>query len=302
MGSGEPGAPPHGVSMSGPATPVKTGLRPYPRRTRANPLDYGRKWWMRLVFLVGFSFLYFPLMSLIAFSFNDSRMNITWQGFTLKYYEKALTNEGLHEALVHSLVVAGINTVVAGILGTLLGLGLYRFRFRAQGLFEGWCHLPIVIPEICMGVTMLVFFARLDMPLSLTTITISHISFSVPFVAVVVRARMSGFDRALEEASYDLGATRWQTFRHVTVPYMLPGIIAGCLLVFTLSLDNFVISFFTSGPGSTTFPIKIYSMLRFGVTPEVNAASTLLIVLTLTITCAALAVHARAGSRRTNEH
>lgn len=282
-------------------TPAKADVPSHRRRSRANPLAYGRKWWMQLVFLLSFSFLYFPLLSLIAFSFNDSRMNVVWQGFTLKYYEKALANQALHEALIHSLIVAGVNTVVAGVLGTLLGLGLYRFRFRARGLFEGWCHLPIVIPEICMGVTMLAFFARLDMPLSLTTITISHISFSVPFVAVVVRARMRGFDQALEEASYDLGATRWQTFRHVTVPYMLPGIIAGCLLVFTLSLDNFVISFFTSGPGATTFPIKIYSMLRFGVTPEVNAASTLLIVLTLTLAGAALAVHARAGSRRINE-
>jgi spermidine/putrescine transport system permease protein len=156
-------------------------------------------------------------------------------------------------------------------------------------------HLPIVIPEICLGVAMLAFFARLDIPLGLTTITVSHIAFTIPFVAVVIRSRMAGFDRALEEASADLGASQWQTFWNITFPYMVPGIVAGALLAFTLSLDDFVITFFTSGPGSTTFPIKIYSMVRFSVTPEVNAASTVLIVVTLALTVTALAIQSRAS-------
>ena len=229
-----------------------------PRRgRRRNPLDYSRKTWMRLTMGGAFFFLYFPIVSLIAFSFNDSKRNITWKGFTLRYYEKAYENSQLHEAFLNSMIVASISTTVATILGAMLGLALYRFRFPAQGPYEGMVHLPIVIPEICLAVAMVAFFATFEIPLGLFTITVSHIAFSIPFVAVVVRARMAGFDRSLEEASYDLGASQWQTFWNVTFPYMQPGLMAGSLLAFTLSLDDFVITFFTSGPGSTTFPIKI---------------------------------------------
>ena len=269
------------------------------RRGRAlTPLEYTRMWWMRLIMLAGFFFLYFPIVSLIAFSFNDSKRNITWQGFTLRYYEKAYNNVQLHEAFVNSLTIASISTVTSTLLGAMLGLSLYRFRFRGKGPFEGMVHLPIVIPEICLGVAMLAFFARLDIPLGLTTVTVSHIAFSIPFVAVVIRARMAGFDMALEEAAADLGANQWQTFWNVTFPYMLPGVVAGALLAFTLSLDDFVITFFTSGPGSTTFPVKVYSMVRFSVTPEVNAASTVLIAITLTLTLAAMAIQSRGNRKR----
>ncbi len=242
-----------------------------------------------------FFFLYFPIVSLIAFSFNDSKRNITWKGFTWRYYEKAYENAQLHEAFLNSMIVASISTLVSTVLGAMLGLALYRFRFPAQGPYEGMVHLPIVIPEICLGVAMVAFFATVEIPLGLFTITVSHIAFSIPFVAVVIRARMAGFDRSLEEASYDLGASQWQTFWNVTLPYMKPGLVAGALLAFTLSLDDFVITFFTSGPGSTTFPIKIYSMVRFSVTPEVNAASTVLIVVTLALTITALAIQSRAS-------
>ncbi len=264
-------------------------------RHRSNPLDYSRKTWMRLTMGGAFFFLYFPIVSLIVFSFNDSKRNITWKGFTLRYYEKAYENSQLHETFLNSMIVASISTTVATILGAMLGLALYRFRFPAQGPYEGMVHLPIVIPEICLAVAMVAFFATVEIPLGLFTITVSHIAFSIPFVAVVVRARMAGFDRSLEEASYDLGASQWQTFWNVTFPYMQPGLVAGALLAFTLSLDDFVITFFTSGPGSTTFPIKIYSMVRFSVTPEVNAASTVLIVVTLALTVTALAIQSRAG-------
>ncbi|MFQ5566635.1 MAG: ABC transporter permease, partial [Paracoccaceae bacterium] len=164
--------------------------------------------------------------------------------------------------------------------------------------FEGWSSLPIVIPEICMGVAMMAFFHTVNIPLGLFTITVSHIAFSIPFVAVVIRARMAGFDTSLEEASRDLGANHWQTFWNVTFPYMVPGIVAGALLAFTLSLDDFVITFFTSGPGSTTFPIKIYSMVRFSVTPEVNAASTVLIVVTLVLAVTAMVFQSRWGRKK----
>lgn len=264
-------------------------------RRRSNPLDYSRKTWMRLTMGGAFFFLYFPIVSLIVFSFNDSKRNITWKGFTLRYYESAYENSQLHEAFLNSMIVASISTTVSTILGAMLGLALYRFRFPAQGPYEGMVHLPIVIPEICLAVAMVAFFATVEIPLGLFTITVSHIAFSIPFVAVVIRARMAGFDRSLEEASYDLGASQWQTFWNVTFPYMQPGLVAGSLLAFTLSLDDFVITFFTSGPGSTTFPIKIYAMVRFSVSPEVNAASTALIVVTLALTITALAIQSRAG-------
>jgi spermidine/putrescine transport system permease protein len=193
------------------------------------------------------------------------------------------------------MIVGSVSTVVSTAFGAMLGLALYRFRFPGKNLTDGWIHLPIVIPEICMGVAMLAFFALVKIPLGLFTITVSHIAFSIPFVAVVIRARMSGFDESLEEASRDLGANQWQTFWNITFPYMIPGLVAGALLAFTLSLDDFVITFFTSGPGSTTFPIKIYSMVRFSVTPEVNAASTVLIVLTLTLTLVAMAIQGRSN-------
>ncbi|MBC8193556.1 MAG: ABC transporter permease, partial [FCB group bacterium] len=265
------------------------------KRSRPTPLEYTRKKWFQLLMLVNFIFLYFPILSLIAFSFNNSRRNITWQGFTFKYYIKAFHNESLFEAFINSLIVASISTLVSTMLGAMLGLALYRFRFPAKNAFDGWIHMPIIIPEICMGVAMLAFFSRLNIPLGLFTITVSHIAFSLPFVAVVVRARMAGFDHSLEEAARDLGANQWETFKDITLPYMVPGISAGALLALTLSLDDFVITFFTSGPGSTTLPIKIFSMVRFSVTPEVNAASTVLIAFTLILAVLTMIVQSRSG-------
>lgn len=262
-----------------------------------NPLDYTRKAWMKTILGVNFFFLYFPIIALVAFSFNDSKRNIVWKGFTFKYYIMAYNNEALHSSFINSIIVASISTVVSTLLGTMLGLALYRYRFPGKPVYEGFAHLPIMIPEICMGIAMLAFFSFIKMPLSLFTITVSHIAFTIPFVAVVIRSRMSGFDTSFEEASYDLGASQWQTFWNITFPYLRPGVVAGALLAFTLSIDDFVITFFTAGIGSTTLPIKIYSMLRFSVTPEVNAASTVLIVLTLTLTIIAMTIQARAGKR-----
>ena len=263
------------------------------KRREINPLDYLKRPWLRLTLFLSFIFLYFPIVTLVVFSFNDSKRNITWKGFTWKYYEKALNNVSLHDAFVNSMIVAGTSTVVSTVLGAMLGLALHRYRFPWKGTYEGVAHLPIVIPEICMGVAMLVFFNAINMKLSLVTITVSHIAFTIPFVAVVIRARMAGFDTSLEEASQDLGASEWQTFWNVTFPYMVPGLVAGALMAFVLSLDDFVITFFTAGVGSTTFPIKIYSMLRFSVTPEVNAASTVLIVITLSLTLIAMIMQSR---------
>lgn len=272
----------------------------FPRSRPIGPLEYTRRTWMRLTLLATFVFLYAPIVTLIAFSFNDSRRNIVWRGFTLKYYEKALANEELIEAFVNSLTIAFVQTIIATVLGALTALVLWRFRFRGRAGYEGAMALPIVIPEICMGVAMLAFFARigwptdLPWPFNLSAITIAHVSFSFPFVAVVVRARLEGFNTELAEAARDLGATEWQVFRDIMVPFMRPGLIAGALLAFTLSLDDFVITFFTSGPNTVTFPVKVYSMVRFSVTPEVNAASTVLIGLTVILTVVALWLQGRA--------
>lgn len=264
------------------------------KRADIAPLEYTRRLWMRAWIAATLFFLYAPLLVLIAFSFNDSKRNIVWRGFTFKYYGKVLENDGLMAALGNSLTIAALATVFSIILGTLAAVLLWRFRFPFKAGVEGTMALPIVVPEICMGVAMLVFFAKLDWPtdlpwpLNLSAITIAHITFCFPFVAMVVRARLAGFNKEQEEAAKDLGASEWQAFRDVLLPHMKPGIIAGALLAFTLSLDDFVITFFTSGPNTITFPVKVYSMVRFSVTPEVNAASAILIFLTILLTTVAL--------------
>jgi len=264
------------------------------KRAEIAPLEYTRRLWMRAWIAATLFFLYAPLLVLIAFSFNDSKRNIVWRGFTFKYYGKVLENDGLMAALGNSLTIAFLATLFSIILGTLAAVMLWRFRFPGKTAVEGTMALPIVVPEICMGVAMLVFFAKLDWPtdlpwpLNLSAITIAHITFCFPFVAMVVRARLAGFNKEQEEAAKDLGATEWQAFRDVLLPHMKPGIIAGALLAFTLSLDDFVITFFTSGPNTITFPVKVYSMVRFSVTPEVNAASAILIFLTILLTTVAL--------------
>ena len=272
------------------------------RRT-LGPLEYGRKRWMQATMALSFLFLYAPIVILVIFSFNDSRRNIVWRGFTTKYYEKAWNNDGLIEAFTNSLTIAFFSTFASTALGAMVALMLWRFRFPAKAPFEATTALPIVIPEICMGVAMMAFFQRvgwptgLPWPINLGAITIAHISFSFPFVAMIVRARLANFNRELEEAAKDLGASEWQVFRDIMVPYMKPGLIAGALLAFTLSLDDFVITFFTAGPETVTFPVKIYSMVRFSVTPEVNAASAVLIAITLILTTIALWLQNRSGGR-----
>lgn len=259
------------------------------------PLEYLRRWQMQAWLAAVGLFLYVPLIALMAFSFNDSRRNIVWKGFTLKYYDKAFHDASLIEAFGNSLTIAAVSTFVSLALGAMVALVLWRFRFPGKTVLDGALALPIVVPEICMGVAMLVFFARvmpwpqgMIWPLNLGAIIISHISFSFPFVAVVVRARMASFNREMEEAARDLGAGEWRTIMDVILPHMAPSLVAGALLAFTLSLDDFVITFFTAGPDTVTFPVKVYSMVRFSVTPEVNAASTILIVLTVILTAVAL--------------
>ncbi|MEJ0058722.1 MAG: ABC transporter permease [Terricaulis sp.] len=275
------------------------------KKAPPGPLEYLRRWPLQAWIFAVLAFLYLPLIILMAFSFNTSRRNIVWEGFTFKWYEKALSNDSLIQAFVNSLTIAFICTILSVILGALAAVLLWRFRFPGKTPLEGAMALPIVVPEICMGVAMLVFFARvfpwptgMPWPLNLGAITIAHVSFSFPFVATVVRARLASFNRELEEAAKDLGAGEWRTFMDVLVPHMQPGLVAGALLAFTLSLDDFVITFFTAGPDTITFPVKVYSMLRFSVTPEVNAASTILIVVTVALTAIGLQMQGLQGEKK----
>jgi spermidine/putrescine transport system permease protein len=270
------------------------------KSTRA-PLDYLGSPAMKAWLIGVFVFLYTPLFVLMLFSFNDSKANIVWKGFTLKWYVKAFENDQLREALFNSLLIASATTAISLVVGSLMAFMFWRFKFPFKGALESGMNLPIVVPEICFGVAVLLFFAKLNeflekigfptdlpYPLNLTQIIIAHVAFAFPFVAIVVRARLEGFNPELEAAALDLGATPFQAFKDVIVPHMQPGLVAGGLLAFTLSLDDFVITFFASGPGTITFPVKVYSMVRFSVTPEVNAASTIIIVITVLATVFAL--------------
>ena len=267
-------------------------------KERPGPFQYARKTSMRLIFAATFVFLYAPIIVLVIFSFNNSRRggNIIWKGFTTKYYEKAFENDSLREAFLNSFTIAVVSTVFATLLGAMTAMVLWRWRFPFKPAYEGVVALPIVIPEICMGVALAVFFATSGIsvpsdtiwPLNLGNIIIAHITFSFPFAAMVIRTRLQSFNPEVAEAARDLGASEFQVFKDILVPHMVPGLVAGALLAFTLSLDDFVITFFTSGPNNVTFPVKVYSMVRFSVTPEINAASTVLVVVTVVLTAIAM--------------
>ena len=268
------------------------------------PLDYAGRWWMRAFLAMFFVVLYAPIVALVAFSFNDSRRNIVWRGFTTKYYAKAWNNDSLLEAFANSLTIAVANMVLGTLLGVAAAIALWRFRFPGKAAADGMLALPIVVPEICMGVAMLVFFnainwpANLPWPLNLANIVIAHVTFTFPFVAVIVRGRLAGVNPELEQAARDLGAGSWRAMRDILLPQIMPSVVAGALIAFTLSLDDFVITYFTAGPNSITLPVKINSMVRFSVTPEVNAASTVLILITVLATVLAMRMQPTTARKR----
>jgi spermidine/putrescine transport system permease protein len=228
-------------------------------------------------------FLYAPIAILVLFSFNRTSQTAVWQGFTLEWYESLLHNDLILSSVRNSLIVGVAATAIATVLGTLVALALGRYEFRGKGFTRNLLYLPIIIPEIVVGAALVTFFGVAGLRLSLSTVVIAHVVFSVSYVAIVVRARLAGFERSLEEAALDLGARPLQTFWRVTLPLILPGIVSGALLVFTVSIDDYVITSFVAGVGATTLPLQIYSMLKVGVTPEVNAVSTLLLVLTIVL-------------------
>ncbi len=252
-----------------------------------SPLGTGRSrgptWLLRVHALLVYAFLYAPIVVLVLFSFNSDQRNATWKGFTLHWYWRLFSDEAVHRALGNSLKVGLVATLVATLLGTMAAIGLSRHRFPGRGLVGGLVFIPLVVPEIVMGLSILTFFLTIRQTLSIYTVMLAHIAFCVSYVIITVRARLAGMDPSLEEAAADLGATPWQTFRLVTLPQILPGVISGALLCFTLSFDDFVITFFTAGVGAGTLPLTIHSMLKFGVTPEINAISTLMLVCTMTM-------------------
>jgi spermidine/putrescine transport system permease protein len=239
--------------------------------------------WSLLVYL----FLYAPLAVLAAFSFNRERLTAQWRGFTLDWYVRLLDNTQVLTALRNSLLVAGAATLLATAIGTAAALAFHRHRFRRQAALDGLLTLPIVIPEIVMAASLLLLFAGIGLRLGFLSVVLAHVAFSVSYAVVVVRARLAGFDRSLEEAAMDLGAGPWRTFFQVTLPGIAPGVLAAALLVFALSIDDYVITSFVAGVGSTTLPLQIYSMVRSGISPEINAVSTVLLVATALLLFAA---------------
>ncbi len=281
------------------ATPSRSASRP--------AVEQGRLTWSGVALathaVLLYLFLYLPIVILVVFSFTRDQFGVRWTGFTFEWYVRLVNNERLMGASLNTLAVAFVSTIVSTVLGTLLALAMERYRFRGRGGMDALLYLPIVIPEIVMAVALLAFSAlafdliRLitgeSLRRSLTTVIIAHIAFSISFVVVVVRTSLKNFDRRLEEAAADLGADGWRIFWRITFPLILPGIIGGALLAFTLSLDDFIISLFLSGPGTSLLPVEVYSKVRRAVTPEINAISTLMLLLSITLVVLSQSVQRR---------
>jgi len=244
------------------------------------PKARGPRFGLWLAAGAGYAFLYVPLAIVVVYSFNDSRLNAEWVGFTLDWYRTLFGDSDMIAAAGNSLLIATSASLVSTVLGTAAGVAMYRYPTR---LLSFLVLAPIAIPEILMGVSLLIFFVLVNFTLGLVSVALAHIAFCIGFVAIVVRARLAGMDESLTEAARDCGATPWNAFRYVTLPLIMPGVIAGALMAFTLSIDDFVITFFTAGAGTVTLPLQIYSMIKIAVTPEVNAVSSLLMLLTLAL-------------------
>lgn len=249
--------------------------------------------WLTLVAILVYVFLYVPIIILVAYSFDESRLAVRWTGFTLKWYQQLFADQVLGAALLNSLIVATVASGAACVMGTLAAVGLSRYKFTGKQIYQALIVLPIIVPEIAMAVSALSLFVAMGVGLSLATIIVSHIVFCVAYVALTVMGRLQGMDPKLEEAAQDLGSSPVMAFVKVTLPLLAPGIIAGCLMAFVLSLDDFIITQFTAGVGATTLPLRIYSLVKFGVSPEINALSTIMIVVTAGLTLMAEVIRRR---------
>lgn len=233
--------------------------------------------WQAVFSLLIFVFMYLPILVLGFYSFNQSPYSATWQGFTLDWYGKLFSDDRILSAFQNSMIVAGFAVAISAVLGTLMAVGLARYEFPGKKLYRGIAYLPLIIPDIAIAVATLVCLAAFAIPLSLWTIVAAHVVFCLAYVGLVVASRLTNLDPHLEEAALDLGATPTQAFIKVLLPQLMPGIVAGCLLAFVLSLDDFLIASFTAGSGSNTLPMEIFSRIRTGVKPDINALSVMLI-------------------------
>ncbi|MEH0071488.1 ABC transporter permease subunit [Pannonibacter sp. Pt2-lr] len=259
----------------------------------------GPSWFNVTSLVLGFSFLYLPIVILVIFSFNESRLVTVWGGFSTKWYAELMNNQQLLDAAGVTLRVALLSATLATIVGTLAALVLVRFgRFPGRTLFSGMIFAPLVMPEVILGLSLLLLFVAIDQARGFWTIMLAHTTFAACYVAVVVQSRLVGFDRSLEEAAQDLGCPPARTFFVITLPLILPGVIAGWMLAFTLSLDDLVIASFTTGPGATTLPMKIYSQVRLGVTPEINAVCTILVAIVTVVVIATSIMTRRSEMQR----
>ena len=241
-----------------------------------------------------FAFLYLPILVVIVFSFSGAPNVGTWGGFSLRWYGRMLGNDPLLHALQNTLWVALFSTIVATVFGTAAALALDRYRkWVSGGTFDAILYMPVIIPDVTMAVMLLLWFTQIGLPLGRGTIILAHIAFNISFVAIVVRARLANMDPAMEEAAADLYASRWATFRRVTLPLIMPGVLGGGLLALTLSLDDVVITSFVQGPGSTTLPVHVFGLIRKSVTPEINAVSTLMVTASMILVFASLAIQRR---------
>ncbi len=232
--------------------------------------------------IVIFAFLFIPIIAMVLFSFNDSRLTAQWQGFTTKWYHELFGKSGIWTAFYNSVLVAVVVTILSALLGTATAMAMSRYDFRGKSAFEGYLYVPIIIPEITEALSILLLYMWVGIPLSILTVVVGHLTFTIPFAAIVIRSRLAGYDRSYEEAAQSLGADELQTFFRVTLPLIAPGVIAGSLLAFTLSYDDFVKTAFTRGPGVEMLPTTIYNLARKGgVTPELNALATIALSVSL---------------------
>ncbi|MBY3124587.1 ABC transporter permease subunit [Rhizobium leguminosarum] len=252
---------------------------------------------------LGFAFLYLPIVLLVIFSFNESKLVTVWGGFSTKWYVSLLSNQGLLDAAWVTIRVGLLSATVATILGTMAALTLVRYtRFRGRMLFSGMIYAPLVMPDVITGLSLLLLFVAIGFDRGFWTITLAHTTLTMCFVAVVVQSRLLSFDQSIEEAAQDLGAPPVRTFFEITLPIIAPAVLSGWILAFTLSLDDLVIASFTSGPGATTLPMRIYSQVRLGVTPEINAVCTILIaIVTVGVICASVVTKRREIQRQRDE-
>lgn len=249
--------------------------------------------WLLMASLGNLLFLYLPIVVLIVYSFNAANLAASWQGFSLHWYRLLARDYALAAALQNSLLIATVSTGIATLLGVGAAIGLERVLWRRRAWLDAALLVPLVMPEVLMGVALLLFFVTVKVPLGLLSVTIAHAAFNVPLVMVVVRARLRKLDPHLEEVARDLGASPWQALRRVTLPLLRPAIAGAALLAFTVSLDDFVVTFFTAGPGATTLPLKVYSMIKTGISPEINALSALLVLVSMGLVALSLLVQRR---------